>query len=78
MLRKGCTPETLRSWHQKHLAKKTKVGKRYTVDIKGNNNRFRQWLRLAYRKTCCFLNNIDSHFKAFDLLIHYVNYGWVL
>ena len=25
MLRKGCTPETLRSWHQKHLAKQNLV-----------------------------------------------------
>ncbi|EEV23837.1 hypothetical protein ENHAE0001_1423 [Enhydrobacter aerosaccus SK60] len=25
MLRKGCTPETLRSWHQKHLAKQNPV-----------------------------------------------------
>ena len=25
MLRKGCTPETLRSWHQKHLAKQNPI-----------------------------------------------------
>ena len=25
MLRKGCTPETLRSWHQKHLTKQNPV-----------------------------------------------------
>ena len=25
MLRKGCTPGTLRSWHQKHLAKQNPV-----------------------------------------------------
>ena len=25
MLRKGCTPETLRSWHQKHLSKQNPV-----------------------------------------------------
>ena len=25
MLRKGCTPETLRSWHKKHLARQNPV-----------------------------------------------------
>lgn len=54
-----------------------KVGKRYTVDIEGNNNRFRHRLRRAFRKTCCFSKKLANHFKAFDLLFHYVNYGWV-
>lgn len=54
-----------------------KVGKRYTVDIEGNNNRLRQRLRRAFRKTCCFSKKLANHFKAFDLLFHYVNYGWV-
>lgn len=54
-----------------------KVGKRYTVDIEGNNNRFRQRLRRAFRKTCCFSKKLTHHFKAFDLLFHYINYGWV-
>lgn len=25
MLRKGCTPETLRTWHQKHIAQQNPV-----------------------------------------------------
>ena len=54
-----------------------KVGKRHTVDIEGNNNRFRQRLRRVFRKTCCFSKKLENHFKAFDLLFHYVNYGWV-
>ena len=54
-----------------------KVGKRHTVDIEGNNNRFRQRLRRVFRKTCCFSKKLINHFKAFDLLFHYVNYGWV-
>ena len=47
------------------------------VDIEGNNNRFRQRLRRVFRKTCCFSKKLENHFKAFDLLFHYVNYGWV-
>ena len=54
-----------------------KVGKYHTVDIEGNNNRFRQRLRRVFRKTCCFSNKLENHFIAFDLLFHYVNYGWV-
>ena len=54
-----------------------KVGKYYTVDIEGNNNLFRHRMRRAFRKTCCFSKKLTNHFKAFDLLFHYVNYGWV-
>ena len=54
-----------------------KVGKYHTVDIEGNNNRFRQRLRRVFRKTSCFSKKLANHFKAFDLLFHYVNYGWV-
>ena len=54
-----------------------KVGKCYTVDIEGNNNRFRHRLRRAFRKTCCFFKKLTNHLKAFNLLFHYVNYGWV-
>ena len=54
-----------------------KVGKYYTVDIEGNNNRFRHRLRRAFRKTCCFSKKLTNHLKAFNLLFHYVNYGWV-
>ena len=53
------------------------VGKRYTTHIEGNNNRFRQRLRRVFRKTCCFSKKLANHFKAFDLLFHYVNYAWV-
>ena len=53
------------------------VGKRHTVDIEGNNNRFRQRLRRVFRKTCCFSKKLENHFKAFNLLFYYVNYGWV-
>ena len=54
-----------------------KVSKYYTVDIEGNNNLFRHRMRRAFRKTCCFSKKLTNHFKAFDLLFHYVNYGWV-
>ncbi|SUO94635.1 IS1 transposase [Suttonella ornithocola] len=54
-----------------------KVDKQYTTHIEGNNNRFRQRLRRVFRKTCCFSKKLANHFKAFDLLFHYINYAWV-
>ena len=54
-----------------------KIGKYYTVDIEGNNNLSKHRMRRAFRKTCCFSKKLINHFKAFDLLFHYVNYGWV-
>ncbi|MGP5356752.1 IS1 family transposase, partial [Psychrobacter faecalis] len=29
------------------------------------------------RKTCCFSKKFDNHFKVFDLVLFYVNYGYV-
>lgn len=59
----------------KHSIKK--VGKRFTVGIEGNNTRLRTFARRAFRKTCCFSKNPTNHLKAFDLVFHYINHGWV-
>ena len=54
-----------------------RVGKSHTVGIEGNNCRLRHRLRRAVRKTCCFSKKLDNHFKVFDLVFFYVNYGYV-
>ena len=54
-----------------------RVGKQHTVGIEGNNCRLRHRLRRAVRKTCCFSKKLDNHFKVFDLVFFYVNYGYV-
>ncbi len=53
------------------------IGKQHTVGIEGNNCRLRHRLRRAVRKTCCFSKKLDNHFKVFDLVFFYVNYGYV-
>ncbi|STZ07608.1 Transposase and inactivated derivatives [Moraxella caprae] len=59
----------------KHSLKQ--VGKRFTVGIEGNNTRLRTFVRRAFRRTCCFSKKLENHFKAFELVFHYINYGWV-
>ena len=54
-----------------------RVGKQHTVGIEGNNCRLRHRLRRSVRKTCCFSKKLDNHFKVFDLVFFYVNYGYV-
>lgn len=54
-----------------------RIGKQHTVGIEGNNCRLRHRLRRAVRKTCCFSKKLDNHFKVFDLVFFYVNYGYV-
>lgn len=53
------------------------IGKQYTVGIEGNNCRLRHRIRRAFRKTCCFSKCLTNHFKAFELVFFYVNYGHV-
>jgi IS1 family transposase len=57
---------------QNHL-----IGKRYTVDIEGNNCRLRHRIRRAFRKTCCFSKKLINYFKAFNLAFFYINFGFV-
>ena len=54
-----------------------RIGKQHTVGIEGNNCRLRHRLRRAVRKTCCFSKKLDNHFKVFDLVFFYINYGYV-
>jgi IS1 family transposase/transposase-like protein len=54
-----------------------KIGKEYTKDIEGNNCRLRHRIRRAFRKTCCFSKKLFNHFKAFDLVFFYINFGFV-
>jgi IS1 family transposase len=53
------------------------VGKENTRGIEGNNCRLRYRIRRAFRKTCCFSKKPYNHFKAFDLVVFYINYGFV-
>jgi len=54
-----------------------RIGKQHTVGIEGNNCRLRHRLRRVVRKTCCFSKKLDNHFKVFDMVFFYVNYGYI-
>ncbi len=54
-----------------------RIGKQHTVGIEGNNCRLRHRLKRAVRRTCCFSKKLDNHFKVFDLVFFYINYGYV-
>ncbi|MBI0427665.1 IS1 family transposase [Psychrobacter sp. NG27] len=66
-----------RSFKTAFTADPKQIGKEHTVGIEGNNCRLRHRLRRAVRKTCCFSKKLDNHFKVFDLLFFYINYGYV-
>lgn len=53
------------------------IGKIHTQGIEGNNCRLRHRMRRAFRKTCCFSKKPIYHNKAFELVIHYINFGFV-
>ena len=53
------------------------IGKKHTVGIEGNNCRLRHRLRRVFRKTCCFSKKLKNHWKAFDMVFYYINYGFV-
>jgi IS1 family transposase/transposase-like protein len=53
------------------------VGKAFTQGIEGNNCLLRHRLRRAFRKTCCFSKKLANHLKAFRMVFHYINYGFV-
>jgi IS1 family transposase len=53
------------------------VGKKHTVGIEGNNCRLRHRLRRAFRRTCYFSKKLRNHWKAFDMVFFYINYGFV-
>lgn len=53
------------------------IGKFFTVGIEGNNCRIRHRLRRVFRRSCNFSKKLENHFKAFDLMFFYINYGYV-
>jgi IS1 family transposase len=53
------------------------IGKKYTMGIEGNNCRLRHRIRRAFRRTCCFSKKLFNHWKAFNLVFFYINYGFV-
>lgn len=53
------------------------AGKQHTIGIEGNNCRLRHRLRRAVRKTCYFSKKRENHFKVFNLVFFYINYGYV-
>jgi IS1 family transposase/transposase-like protein len=53
------------------------TGKANTVGIEGNNCRLRHRIRRAFRKTCCFSKKLYNHFKSFELVFFYINFGHV-
>ena len=57
---------------------KKRVGKQHTVGIEGNNCRLRHRLKRAVRRAYCLSKKLDNHFKVFfDLVLFYINYGYV-
>ena len=53
------------------------IGKKNTQGIEGNNCHLRHRIRRAVRKTCCFSKKLFNHLKAFKLVFHYINFGYV-
>jgi len=53
------------------------IGKKHTVGIEGNNCRIRHRMRRVFRKSCNFSKKLINHFKAFRMVVHYINYGMV-
>jgi IS1 family transposase/transposase-like protein len=53
------------------------VGKHYTVGIEGTNCLLRHRMRRAFRRTCCFSKKLFNHWKAFDMVFFYLNYGFI-
>ncbi|MBF7694337.1 IS1 family transposase, partial [Acinetobacter pollinis] len=56
---------------------KQRVGKFFTVGIEGNNCRLRHRIRRGFRRSCNFSKKLENHFKAFDLVIFYINNGFI-
>jgi len=53
------------------------IGKRHTQGIEGSNCRLRHRIRRAFRRICNFSKKLANHLKAFSLVFHYLNYGWL-
>lgn len=66
-----------RSFKTAFKADPKQIGKKHTMGIEGNNCRLRHRLRRAVRKTCCFSKKLDNHFKTFNMVFFYINYGFI-
>lgn len=80
--KKGITWDTLvfddwRSFKTAFKNENCKIGKQYTQGIEGNNCRLRHRIRRAFRKTCNFSKKLENHIKHFELVFHYINFGFV-
>ena len=53
------------------------IGKEHTKGIEGNNCRIRHRMKRLSRKTCCFSKNEENHWKVFELVVFYINFGFV-
>lgn len=53
------------------------IGKEFTVGIEGNNCRIRHRMKRLFRKSCCFSKKEENHYKIFNLVAQYINFGYV-
>jgi len=53
------------------------IGKAHTVGIEGNNCRLRHRMRRIFRSSCNFSKKLLNHYKAFKMIVFYINYGTV-
>jgi len=53
------------------------IGKQHTQGIEGSNCRLRHRIKRAFRRSCNFSKKLLNHLKAFSLVFHFLNYGWV-
>jgi IS1 family transposase len=53
------------------------AGKKHTVGIEGNNGRLRYRVRRTFRRIYFFSKKLFNRWKAFDMAVFYINYGFV-
>ena len=53
------------------------IGKFFTVGVEDNNYKIRYRIRREFRRSCKFSKKIKNHFKAFDLILFYINNGFI-
>ena len=53
------------------------VGKQFISGIEGNNCRIRHRMKRLFRKSCCFSKKEENHYKIFELVAQYINFGYV-
>lgn len=53
------------------------IRKKYTQGIEGNNCRLRHRIQRVFRKIYNFSKKKENHIKHFELIFHYINFGFV-